>query len=60
MVEVPPDMRAVQLSLAPGPYTLVLLVHLPPTFKGRRLRFSYQLVIGARRMVRFIILQCIC
>lgn len=53
-LEVPPEMLAVDLSLGPGEsrsytYTLLLPVHLPPTFKGRTLRFSYELVIGACR-----------
>jgi hypothetical protein len=30
-------------------YTLLLPAHLPPTFKGRTLRFSYELVVGACR-----------
>ncbi|KAJ7154813.1 Rgp1-domain-containing protein [Mycena filopes] len=30
-------------------YTLLLPGHLPPTFKGRTLRFSYELVVGACR-----------
>ncbi|KAJ7770664.1 Rgp1-domain-containing protein [Mycena metata] len=53
-LEVPPEMLAVDLALAPGEsrsytYTLLLPAHLPPTFKGRTLRFSYELVVGACR-----------
>ncbi|KAF7362042.1 hypothetical protein MVEN_00549600 [Mycena venus] len=53
-LEVPPEMLAVDLTLAPGEsrsytYTLLLPAHLPPTFKGRTLRFSYELVVGACR-----------
>ncbi|KAJ7124745.1 Rgp1-domain-containing protein [Mycena crocata] len=53
-LEVPPEMLAVDLSLAPGEsrsytYTLLLPAHLPPTYKGRTLRFSYELVVGACR-----------
>ncbi|KAJ7251760.1 Rgp1-domain-containing protein [Mycena haematopus] len=53
-LDVPPEMLAVDLALAPGEsrsytYTLLLPSHLPPTFKGRTLRFSYELVVGACR-----------
>ncbi|KAF7376001.1 Rgp1-domain-containing protein [Mycena sanguinolenta] len=53
-LDVPPEMLAVDLALAPGEsrsytYTLLLPPHLPPTFKGRTLRFSYELVVGACR-----------
>ncbi|KAJ7638342.1 Rgp1-domain-containing protein [Roridomyces roridus] len=53
-LEVPPEMLAVDLVLAPGEsrsytYTLPLPSNLPPTFKGRTLRFSYELVVGACR-----------
>ncbi|KAJ7199627.1 Rgp1-domain-containing protein [Mycena pura] len=53
-LEVPPEMLAVDLNLAPGEsrsytYTLPLPAHLPPTFKGRTLRFSYELVVGVCR-----------
>ncbi|KAJ7874672.1 Rgp1-domain-containing protein [Mycena olivaceomarginata] len=53
-LDVPPEMLAVDLTLAPGEsrsytYTLLLPAHLPPTFKGRTLRFSYELVVGACR-----------
>ncbi|KAJ7470483.1 Rgp1-domain-containing protein, partial [Mycena latifolia] len=53
-LEVPPEMLAVDLSLGPGEsksytYSLLLPAHLPPTFKGRTLRFSYELVVGACR-----------
>ncbi|KAK7057382.1 Rgp1-domain-containing protein [Favolaschia claudopus] len=53
-LDVPPEMLAVDLTLGPGEsrsytYKLLLPAHLPPTFKGRTLRFSYELVIGACR-----------
>ncbi|KAJ6559322.1 hypothetical protein B0H10DRAFT_2201213 [Mycena sp. CBHHK59/15] len=53
-LEVQPEMLAVDLSLGPGEsrsytYTLLLPANLPPTFKGRTLRFSYELVIGVCR-----------
>ncbi|KZT09076.1 Rgp1-domain-containing protein [Laetiporus sulphureus 93-53] len=52
--EVQPAMLAVDLSLAPGEsrsytYTLVLPENLPPTYKGRALRFSYQFILGVCR-----------
>ncbi|KIJ58929.1 hypothetical protein HYDPIDRAFT_98508 [Hydnomerulius pinastri MD-312] len=52
--EVQPAMLAVDLSLAPGEsrtytYTLSLPENLPPTFRGRSLKFSYELVIGTCR-----------
>ncbi|KAF9242341.1 Rgp1-domain-containing protein [Melanogaster broomeanus] len=52
--EVQPAMLAVDLSLAPGEsrtytYTLLLPENLPPTFRGRSLKFSYELVIGTCR-----------
>ncbi|KAJ7281784.1 Rgp1-domain-containing protein [Mycena rebaudengoi] len=53
-LEVPPEMLAVDLTLGPGEsrsyvYTFLLPANLPPTFKGRTLRFSYELVVGACR-----------
>ncbi|OBZ78729.1 hypothetical protein A0H81_00275 [Grifola frondosa] len=52
--EVQPSMLAVDLSLAPGEsrsytYTIVLPENLPPTFRGRALRFSYQFILGICR-----------
>ncbi|KAI9460135.1 Rgp1-domain-containing protein [Lactarius psammicola] len=52
--EVPPAMLAVDLSLEPGEarsyvYTVTLPPNLPPTYRGRSLRFSYQLSVGACR-----------
>ncbi|THU96699.1 Rgp1-domain-containing protein [Dendrothele bispora CBS 962.96] len=49
--EVPPAMLAVDMVLKPGEersytYTLLLPPDLPPTFRGRTFRFSYELVIG--------------
>ncbi|KAG5636929.1 hypothetical protein H0H81_006362 [Sphagnurus paluster] len=52
--EVQPAMLAVDLSLLPGEsrtytYSIMLPDILPPTFKGRALKFSYELVIGTCR-----------
>ncbi|KAG5644125.1 hypothetical protein DXG03_009072 [Asterophora parasitica] len=52
--EIQPAMLAVDLSLLPGEsrsytYSIVLPDILPPTFKGRALKFSYELVIGTCR-----------
>ncbi|KAH9048818.1 Rgp1-domain-containing protein [Lactarius hengduanensis] len=52
--EVPPAMLAVDLSLGPGEersyvYTVTLPPNLPPTYRGRSLRFSYNLSVGACR-----------
>lgn len=52
--EVQPAMLAVDLSLAPGEsrtytYSLMLPANLPPTFRGRSLKFSYELIIGTCR-----------
>ncbi|EIM92050.1 Rgp1-domain-containing protein [Stereum hirsutum FP-91666 SS1] len=52
--EVRPAMLAVDLSLGPGEsrsytYTVALPSHLPPTFKGRSLKFSYELAVGTCR-----------
>ncbi|KII86306.1 hypothetical protein PLICRDRAFT_56036 [Plicaturopsis crispa FD-325 SS-3] len=52
--ETQPAMLAVDLSLGPGEsrsytYTVPLPAVLPPTFKGRSLRFAYELIIGTCR-----------
>ncbi|KAF9475530.1 Rgp1-domain-containing protein [Pholiota conissans] len=52
--EIQPAMLAVDLNLAPGQsrsytYTIKLPENLPPTFKGRSLKFSYELVVGTCR-----------
>ncbi|CAA7266333.1 unnamed protein product [Cyclocybe aegerita] len=52
--EVQPAMLGVDLSLAPGEsrtytYTIRLPDILPPTFKGKALKFSYELVVGTCR-----------
>ncbi|KAF9552700.1 Rgp1-domain-containing protein [Agrocybe pediades] len=52
--EIQPAMLAVDLSLAPGEsrsytYTVRLPENLPPTFKGKALKFSYELVVGTCR-----------
>ncbi|KAG2356055.1 Rgp1-domain-containing protein [Suillus spraguei] len=52
--EVQPAMLAVDLTLSPGEsrtytYTLPLPSTLPPTFSGRMIRFSYELVVGTCR-----------
>ncbi|KAI0761670.1 Rgp1-domain-containing protein [Trametes elegans] len=52
--EVQPSMLAVDLSLSPGEsrtytYSLVLPENLPPTFRGRALKFSYQFILGVCR-----------
>ncbi|KAI0367489.1 Rgp1-domain-containing protein [Pilatotrama ljubarskyi] len=54
MLEVQPSMLAVDLSLGPGEsrmytYTVVLPENLPPTFRGRALKFSYQFILGVCR-----------
>ncbi|EJF58478.1 Rgp1-domain-containing protein [Dichomitus squalens LYAD-421 SS1] len=53
-LEVQPSMLAVDLSLAPGEsrtytYSLTLPENLPPTFRGRALKFSYQFILGVCR-----------
>ncbi|KAI1789190.1 Rgp1-domain-containing protein [Ganoderma leucocontextum] len=53
-LEVQPSMLAVDLSLGPGEsrtytYTLNLPDNLPPTFRGRALKFSYQFILGVCR-----------
>ncbi|KAI0719097.1 Rgp1-domain-containing protein [Cerioporus squamosus] len=53
-LEVQPSMLAVDLSLAPGEsrtytYSLTLPENLPPTFRGRALKFSYQFILGICR-----------
>ncbi|TFK38749.1 Rgp1-domain-containing protein [Crucibulum laeve] len=52
--EVQPAMLAVDLALLPGEsrsytYTLPLPDNLPPTFKGKSLKLSYELVVGTCR-----------
>ncbi|EIW86174.1 Rgp1-domain-containing protein [Coniophora puteana RWD-64-598 SS2] len=52
--EVQPAMLAVDLALAPGEtrtytYSISLPANLPPTFRGRALRFGYELVVGTCR-----------
>ncbi|KAG6807999.1 hypothetical protein H0H92_005735, partial [Tricholoma furcatifolium] len=52
--EVQPAMLAVDLALAPGEsrsytYTLPLPDVLPPTFRGRALKFAYELEVGTCR-----------
>ncbi|KAL4244581.1 Reduced growth phenotype protein 1 [Abortiporus biennis] len=52
--EVQPTMLAVDLTLGPGEsrsytYTITLPENLPPTFRGRSLRFSYQFILGICR-----------
>ncbi|KAI9566972.1 Rgp1-domain-containing protein [Boletus coccyginus] len=52
--DVQPAMLAVDLILGPGEsrtytYTVSLPDNLPPTFRGRALKFSYELVIGTCR-----------
>lgn len=52
--EVQPAMLAVDLALSPGEsrtytYTLPLPSNLPPTFRGRMIRFSYELIVGTCR-----------
>lgn len=52
--EVQPAMLAVDLLLAPGEsrsytYTVNLPDNLPPTFRGKAMRFSYELVVGLCR-----------
>lgn len=52
--EVQPAMLAVDLTLSPGEsktytYTLPLPSTLPPTFSGRMIRFSYELIVGTCR-----------
>ncbi|KAJ7596555.1 Rgp1-domain-containing protein [Mycena floridula] len=50
-LEVQPAMLAVDLSLLPGEsrtytYSVSLPDSLPPTFRGRSLKFSYELIVG--------------
>lgn len=52
--DVQPAVLAVDLVLAPGEsrsytYTLPLPSHLPPTFRGRALKFTYHLTVGVCR-----------
>ncbi|EAU93381.2 hypothetical protein CC1G_04360 [Coprinopsis cinerea okayama7 len=53
-LETQPAMLAVDLVLRPGEektytYTLTLPDNLPPTFRGKSLKFSYELVVGLCR-----------
>ncbi|RPD58460.1 Rgp1-domain-containing protein [Lentinus tigrinus ALCF2SS1-6] len=53
-LDIQPSMLAVDLSLAPGEsrtytYSLTLPENLPPTFRGRALKFSYQFTLGICR-----------
>ncbi|KAI8983332.1 Rgp1-domain-containing protein [Trametes punicea] len=53
-LDVQPSMLAIDLSLGPGEsrsytYSLVLPENLPPTFRGRALKFSYQFILGVCR-----------
>ncbi|KZT58546.1 Rgp1-domain-containing protein [Calocera cornea HHB12733] len=50
-LDLQPNVLAVDLTLTPGEsrtytYTLSLPVLLPPTFRGKAIRFSYELVVG--------------
>ncbi|KAF7974927.1 hypothetical protein HWV62_10965 [Athelia sp. TMB] len=52
--DAPQVMLAVDLALRPGEsrsytYTLALPAHLPPTFRGRALRFAYAFAVGTCR-----------
>ncbi|EKM60687.1 uncharacterized protein PHACADRAFT_110305 [Phanerochaete carnosa HHB-10118-sp] len=52
--DVPPAMLAIDLSLMPGQsrnyvYTFPLPRNLPPTYRGRTLRFQYEFVLGICR-----------
>ncbi|KAF8907707.1 Rgp1-domain-containing protein [Gymnopilus junonius] len=52
--EIQPAMLGVDLSLAPGEsrsytYTIKVPENLPPTFKGKALKFSYEFVVGICR-----------
>ncbi|GJJ07832.1 hypothetical protein Clacol_002037 [Clathrus columnatus] len=52
--ETQPSLLAIDLRLAPGEsksytYTIDLPTVLPPTFKGRSMRFSYQFTVGTCR-----------
>ncbi|CAK5278779.1 unnamed protein product, partial [Mycena citricolor] len=53
-LDIRPEMLAVDLKLGPGEsrsykYTINLPENMPPTFKGRTVRFSYELVVGVCR-----------
>ncbi|GJE89181.1 hypothetical protein PsYK624_052760 [Phanerochaete sordida] len=53
-LDVPPSMLAIDLSLMPGQsrtyvYTIPLPRNLPPTYRGRTLRFQYEFVLGVCR-----------
>ncbi|KAG9018182.1 hypothetical protein FRB90_011931 [Tulasnella sp. 427] len=52
--ETQPSMLAIDLNLAPGEsrsytYSVPLPAVLPPTFRGKAMKFSYHLVIGSSR-----------
>ncbi|KAI5122696.1 hypothetical protein M0805_009749 [Coniferiporia weirii] len=52
--DIQPAMLAVDLVLAPGEsrsytYTLPLPANLPPTYRGRMMKFAYHLVVGVCR-----------
>lgn len=54
VLEVPPSMLAVDLMLGPGEtrtytYTVQLPDAIPPTYKGRVFRFSYEFTVGVCR-----------
>ncbi|KAK0434585.1 Rgp1-domain-containing protein [Armillaria borealis] len=54
IIEIQPVMLAVDLSLLPGEsrtytYTVSLPSNLPPTFRGRSFKFSYELTVGTCR-----------
>ncbi|KAG8952574.1 hypothetical protein FRC03_012068 [Tulasnella sp. 419] len=56
--ETQPSMLAVDLNLAPGEsrsytYSVPLPAVLPPTFRGKVVKFSYHLVIGTSRATAF-------
>ncbi|KAF8642873.1 hypothetical protein AX16_009379 [Volvariella volvacea WC 439] len=53
-LEIQPSMLAVDLVLAPGEsrsytYSIPLPDNLPPTFRGRALKFHYELIVGTCR-----------
>ncbi|KIY67296.1 Rgp1-domain-containing protein [Cylindrobasidium torrendii FP15055 ss-10] len=53
-VQIPPVMLGVDLVLMPGEsrtyqYSVPLPSNLPPTFKGRVLQFSYEIIVGTCR-----------
>ena len=53
-LSMPPTILAVDLTLEPGEsktydYTLPLPADLPPSFRGKAIRFSYTLLVGSNR-----------